>query len=221
MNVMRTPTIVRVCRIAAAGLVLVTVCGCSLLKPTKTPPPAFYSLDSPRASTPSAFPDAAPTLIINPPIAAAGYDSARIVYTRESHKLEYFARSEWVDPPARMLAPLLVAAVEDSGAFRAVVLAPSSATGDLRLDTEIIRLQHDFLSQPSQVRFTLRAVLVNNKTRGVIARREFNAVVPSSSENPSGGVAAANHAVQTVLKDLSAFCAEAAQKSWTAETKKE
>jgi len=29
---------------------------------------------------------------------------------REPHKLEYFAHSEWVDPPARMLAPLIVAA---------------------------------------------------------------------------------------------------------------
>ena len=88
----------------------------------------------------------APTLIINPPHAAAGFDSPRIIYVRETHKLEYFAHSEWVDTPARMLAPLIVAAVENSGAFRAVVLTPSAAAGDLRLDTEIIRLQHEFLS---------------------------------------------------------------------------
>ena len=63
---------------------------------------------------------------------------------RETHQLEYFAHSEWVDPPARMLAPLLVAAVESTGTFRAVVLTPSAAVGDLRLDTEIVRLQHEF-----------------------------------------------------------------------------
>ena len=98
----------------------------------------------PRRRGPRAAAAAAPTLIVNPPHAAAGFDSPRIIYVREAHKLEYFAHSEWVDPPARMLAPLLVAAVENSGAFRAVVLTPSAAAGDLRLDTEIIRLQHEF-----------------------------------------------------------------------------
>ena len=150
-------------------------------------------------------------MIVNPPTAAAGFDSQRIIYVRETHKLEYFAHSEWVDPPARMLTPLLVAAVESTGAFRAVVLTPSAAAGDLRLDTEIIRLQHEFLTQPSRVRFTLRAYLVDDKTRRVLAWREFDAVVPAASENPYGGVVAANRAVQTVLEDLAAFCAEAAR----------
>jgi cholesterol transport system auxiliary component len=154
---------------------------------------------------------AAPTLIINPPHAAAGFDSPRIIYVRETHKLEYFAHSEWVDPPARMLAPLLVAAVENTGAFRAVVLTPSAAAGEMRLDTEILRLQHEFLSVPSRVRFTLRAYLVESVTRRVMASREFEAAVPAASEDPYGGVVAANRAVQTVLENLSAFCAEAAR----------
>ena len=197
-------------RLFAAGLSLIAVCACSALRPSATPLPAFYSLDSTRGAAPAAAPAAAPTLIINPPHAAAGFDSPRIIYVRETHKLEYFAHSEWVDPPARMLAPLLVAAVENTGAFRAVVLTPSAAAGDLRLDTEIIRLQHEFRTQPSRVRFTLRAYLVDVKTRRVLAWREFDAAVPATSEDPYGGVVAANRAVQTVLENLSAFCAEAA-----------
>ena len=196
-------------RLCAAGLPLLALSACSLLKPTATPPPAFYSLDSAPASAPAAAPDSAPTLIVNPTTAAAGFDSQRIIYVRETHKLEYFANSEWVDPPARMLTPLLVAAAGGTGAFRAVVLTPSAATGDLRLDTEIIRLQHEFLTLPSRVRFTLRAYLVDTKTRRVIAWREFEATVPAASENPYGGVVAANRAVQTVLENLAAFCAEA------------
>ncbi len=203
----------------AAALCLIALGACSALRTAATPPPAFYSLDSARGAVSAAAPAAAratapataPTLIINPPYAAAGFDSPRIIYVRENHKLEYFAHSEWVDPPARMLAPLLVAAVENTGAFRAVVLTPSAAAGDLRLDTEIIRLQHEFQTQPSRVRFTLRAYLVDDKTRRVIAQREFDAAVPSASDDPYGGVVAANRAVQTVLEDLSAFCAGAAR----------
>lgn len=208
----------------AAGILAIALGACSTLRPTATPNPAFFALESapPAAAATgstnigstklrAAASSAAPTLIINPARAAAGFDSQRIIYVREPHKLEYFAHSEWVDPPARMLAPLLVAAIERSAAFRAVVLTPSAAVGELRLDTEIIRLQHEFGSPPSRVRFTLRAYLVEDKTRRVLAWREFEAAVAAASENPYGGVVAANRAVQSVLEQLAAFCAEAAR----------
>ena len=62
-----------------------------------------------------------------------------------------------------------------------------------------------------RVRFPLRAPLVDDKTRRVLAWREFDATVPAASDDPYGGVVAANQAVQTVLKDLAAFCAAAAR----------
>jgi cholesterol transport system auxiliary component len=207
------------CRLTAVGLSVLAICACGALRTTATPNPAFYELEgSPvaaSAAVPAGIPPAAPTLIVNPPRAAAGFDSARIIYVREALKLEYFAHSEWVDPPARMLAPLLVAAVESTGAFRAVVLAPSSAAGDLRLDTEIVRLQQEFHTQPSRVRFTLRAYLVDDKSRRVLDWREFDAAVPAASEDPYGGVVAANRAVQIVLRDLSTFCAGVARRART------
>ena len=204
----------RLSGVCAACLAMMLAGACSALRPATTPPPSFHSLDraqvkadmAPRASEPVS--GAAPTLIVNPTHAAAGFDSQRIIYVRTAHKVEYFAHSEWVDTPARMLAPLIVAAIENSGSFRAVVLTPSAAAGDLRLDTEIIRLQHDFSSQPSQVRFTLRAYVVDNSTRRVIGWHEFDEIVPAASEDPGGGVVAANQAVQAVLKQLARFCAD-------------
>jgi cholesterol transport system auxiliary component len=80
----------------------------------------------------------------------------------------------------------------------------------MRLDTEVLRLQHEFLSKPSRVRFTLRAYLVDNVTRRVLASREFDETVPAATEDPYGGVVAANRAVRTVLERLASFCTEAA-----------
>jgi cholesterol transport system auxiliary component len=210
MKAMQQNSVAHLCRHFAAGLCLLAVGACGALSPSSTPHPAFYSLDRSRGLAPAAVPAAAPTLIVNPPHAAAGFDSQRIIYVREAHKLEYFAHSEWVDTPPRMLAPLIVAAVENTGAYRAVVLTPSAAAGDLRLDTEIMRLQHDFGSQPSRVRFTLRAYIVDNTTRRVLAWREFDETVAAASEDPYGGVVAANRAVQAVLEHLASFCAKAA-----------
>ncbi len=203
-------------RLVAAALSLTLICGCQAIAPLLTPHPSFYTLadagnsvtrvqSAPRADA------AAPTLIVSPPHAAAGFDSQRIMYLRQADQLEYFAHNEWIDTPARMLAPLIVAAVERSGAFRAVVQTPSPAAGEMRLDTEILRLQHDFLGTPSRVRFTLRAYLVESSTRRVIATREFDAAIGAPSEDPRGGVVAAKRAVQTVLDELSAFCAEEAR----------
>jgi cholesterol transport system auxiliary component len=188
------------------------VSGCSLLKPTSTPTASFYSLDRGAATppakspaSPSSQPGADLTLIISPPSAAAGFDSSRIIYVRQAHKMEYFAQSEWVDPPARMLGPLMASALEKTGVFRAVVLTPGSASGNLRLDTEITRLQQDFRTHPSRVNFVLRAYLVDDKTRDVVAWREFDESLEAGSEDARGGVEAANRVVQKVLEELSVF----------------
>ena len=200
---------------AACAMAALLLCGCSALSPSTAPPPAFYALNgmpglavaaapmAVAAATPGSA--AQPTLIVNPPRAAPGFDSQRIIYLREAHRLEYFANSEWVDPPARMLGTLLVAALQNSGAFGAVVLAPGTAVGEMRLETEIIRLQHEFQTTPSRVHFTLRATLLDEKTRRVMAWREFDATVPSTTDDPYGGVRAANSAVQGVLAELTAF----------------
>ncbi|MDQ3267817.1 MAG: ABC-type transport auxiliary lipoprotein family protein [Pseudomonadota bacterium] len=186
------------------------ICGCTALRPETIPQPNFYSLDHVQTDVrplPPA-PASAPTLIISPTHAAAGFDSQRIIYMRQPHKPEYYAYNEWVDTPARMLAPLIVNAIEHSRAFRAVIQMPSPAAGELRLDTEVVRLQHEFLSQPSRVRFTLRAYIVNSATRRVLTSHEFDALIVTTSEDPYGGVVAANQAVSNVLEELATFCVE-------------
>lgn len=197
-------------RLLGVCLASMVLSACSVLQPKVTTPPSFYALEytGPAASASAARtpqPANAPTLVISPVRAASGFDSQRIIYLREPHKLEYFAHSEWIDSPARMLGPLMVAAIEQTGAFRAVVMTPGSAGGELRLDTEIVRLQQDFQSQPSTVHFTLRVYLVEEKTRKVLAWRSFESKVPASSDDPKAGVVAANQAVRTVLEELSQF----------------
>jgi cholesterol transport system auxiliary component len=186
--------------------------GCSVLKPVSTTATSYYSLDQVNQASlalVSSF-KPRPTLIINPPSAAAGFGSSRIIYLRQPHKIEYFAHSEWVESPARMLAPLLVASLQGSGVFRAVVLTPSAVAADWRLNTEIIRLQHEFVGARSRVRFTLRAHFIDEKTRGIIAIREFDMSSDAASADPYGGVTAANLIVAAVLRDLSLFSAEVA-----------
>ena len=204
----------------------VAVCllsGCSSLLPKPAALPSLFTLDDGSAAIVSPVPISAPvsapsaterttaaTLIVNTPKAAAGYGTSHIVYARRTHEIEYFAFSLWVDTPAQMLTPLIVRAVERTGAFQAVLAAPTAASSRFRLDTEIIRLQQDFSVAPSRVRLTLRAVLIDTITKVVVARREFDASIASTSEDTYGGVIAAQAVTQRVLTELAAFCAEAA-----------
>lgn len=202
-------------RACAAGLCAAAAfAGCSAIKPVTSPtPPTYYSLDGSRTAVmpgPRASGTAPYTLIVNETRAADGFNSQRIIYVRQPHKLEYFAHSEWVDSPAGMISSLVVGALAKSGAFRAVVSSPGSASGELRLETEVLVLQQEFSSQPSQVRFALRAYIAENGTRTVVATRDFEALIPAPSDDPYGGVLAANAAVQKVLGELVAFCAQAA-----------
>ena len=204
-------------KLLSARLLIVSVfatlaAGCSSLLPKAAPPPAFYSLDG-AVRLPATLPSlgAGPTLVVSPPQAAAGFDSNRMIYLRQAHHLEYFAHSEWVDTPARMAGPLMVAALQRSPALRAVLLAPGSAAADLRLDTQILRMQHDFTSTPSRVRLTLRATLVDSATRRVLAWREFDHVALAASEDAYGGVLAAHAAWQAVLATLVVFSDDAAR----------
>jgi cholesterol transport system auxiliary component len=190
---------------------LLSLTACTALRPTPSTSPVFYSFDSPPSlATPAARGVATrslPTLIINPVQAAPGFDSQHLMYVLEDHELAYFAHSEWVDTPARLLGPLLVATMEKTGAFGAVVATPTSVSGDVRLDTTILRLQHNFLTTPSRVQFTLRAYLSDEKTRRVLAWREFSAEAVAASDTPQGGVAATQVAVQDVLAQLAQFLA--------------
>ena len=196
------------------------VAGCSgTLLPKPPAAPARHLLDTgavagpaAAAATPQRPPAGASSgalaLLVALPRAAPGYGSARMLYQQQPHELQAFAYNEWVDTPAQMLAPLLVRVLQDSGAFAVVLLAPTSAVAGLRLETELIRLHQDFSARPSRLRLTLRAVLLDTRTRQAIAWREFDESVAATSDDPAGGVLAAQQAVQRVLASVAAFCAQ-------------
>lgn len=208
------------CPLRRAGLLwaalLGTGCSGGLL-PKPRSAPVRYTLDDTSsggaaaaanraaAPSPAATPAGAPSIVVALPNAAPGFDSARMVYLREPQVLQAYAYAEWVDTPSRLLLPLMVQALQHTGAFRAVLQSPSSAIGTLRLETELLRLQHEHLQSPSVVRLTLRAVLLETATRKPLSTREFDARVPAPSDSPAGCVAAAATATRQVLAELAAY----------------
>ena len=179
--------------------------GCAALQPPRMESPALYLLDA-RPAASAQRPQRNLVLAVDPPSARPGFDTPQIAYVRVAHKLDYYAKNRWTDTPSRMLAPLLAQALEQSGSFRAVLRTSNPIPADLRLDTELIRLQQDFTTQPSRVELRLRAQLYDVKGRQVLAVREFDAAENAASEDAYGGVIAANRALARVLGQLTDFC---------------
>lgn len=183
--------------------------GCGLLQAPPADAPTLHLLDALPARV-EAAPRREVVLAISPPRAAPGYDTAAMVYLRRPHALEHYATHRWADTPARMLGQLLTRTLDDAGAFRAVVASGSSAPADLRLDTEVVRLQQSFLVRPSRAELTLRAQLVDLAGRRVLAMRYVEVTHDAATDDAAGGVAAANAALARALAQLAAWGIDAA-----------
>ena len=144
-------------------------------------------------------------LLVEVPRAIPGYNSTHMVYVRKPMLQEAYANSAWADTPAHMLAPMLRTRLAQSGAFRAVLLTPSAAKADLRLDSTVLRLQQDFTQAPSVVRFGMQLTLMNNVTREVLAVHTLEVSEIAVSDDAVGGARAANAAVKRGLQQVAAF----------------
>lgn len=197
--------------LAILTLSAMLVVGCTALQAPRMESPALYLLEA-RPAAAAKRPQSDLVLAVNPPSARPGFDTPQMAYVRQPHKLDYYVKSRWADTPSRMLAPLLAQAMEQDGTFRAVVRTTNPVPADLRLDTELIRLQQNFATQPSRVELTLRAQLYDVKGKKELALREFDVAENAASEDAYGGVAAANRALERVLGQLTDFCVAALAK---------
>jgi cholesterol transport system auxiliary component len=195
-------------------LSLPVISGCNALLPKQPQQTTYYSLDLKQNKSTEEFASSSalnlPTITINMPKANAGFDTGHMMYTRSPHKLEHFAKNEWVDTPARMLQSLMVSKIEKTASFKAVLTKYSLVKSDIRLDTEIVQLIQIFNGKPSQVQFTLRATFIDNNTNLIISLREFDEVATAKSDDPIGGVLAANQAVNSALEKLGKFSQDSA-----------
>ena len=193
------------CRSLQVLASILLLAGCTSLPAPQVASQTIYVLEAQPATKPARSKRNL-VLAISAPETRPGFDTEQIAYVRQAHELNYFVTSQWADTPAHMLAPLLVQAMEQTSSFQAVVQMPGAIPADLRLDTELIRLQHDFMTRPSRIQLTVRAQLIDVRGQRVLGAKQFDVSENADSENAYGGVTAANRAVQKLLDQLADFC---------------
>jgi cholesterol transport system auxiliary component len=130
-----------------------------------------------------------------------------MIYQTGTDRIEAFATRQWVDTPAQMLRPIIMAQLRGGDGLLYVTEASSGmAVSDMILDTQIVALEQDFTVTPSQARFKLTANLTESKTGRPWASRDFEGSVTVAGDGSEASVAAANQVVALVLRQLGGFC---------------
>jgi len=145
------------------------------------------------------------SLLISEPEAVAGYQTEQMYYVKKPFGLSSFVHNAWVSSPAKMLLPLLIQSLQNTGYFYAVVTTPYANKADYRLDTQLVELQQNFLCKPSVIQFVVKVVLTHTEDDRVIASRIINLRVNCPQDTPYGGVIAANQATTTFTALVSDF----------------
>ena len=190
------------------------VSGCDFLSPVKTQPLSSYTICNWHASAISHAKktQSRNTLLVTTPIAAPGYATRKMVYVTIPFKLKAFANHDWVAPPAQLLLPLMVSALEKTRYFHAVVTTPYTGLSQFQLNTQLLMLQQEFLKPDSNMHLMLQATLLNSSTDQVVATRLFDISVPAQENTPYGGVLAANKASIKMSQALAMFVVRAIRK---------
>jgi cholesterol transport system auxiliary component len=188
----------------AAALISITTC--SMPGRSQQTAKQFFVLQDQGVSIPVPGPVSKPcfSLRITTPGSAAGLNTARMAYSTEPNRLDYFAYHEWIAPPAKMIASLMESRLQAAGLLRAVMVGSPDVRTDLRLDSEIQVFQQDFTADGDHLNLAIRVNLVGVEARTLLGSETFNYHEPAGG-NAEAGVEAANRAVDRFLDDLTGF----------------
>lgn len=145
------------------------------------------------------------TILVSQSQAISGYQTEQMLYTDKPYQINSFVKNSWVSPPASMLTPLIAQSLEYSNFFFAVASGPDADKTDYRLDTQIIELQQNFLTKPSQIEFVVQTFLSHVDDNRLVSSQTFVIRTPCDKNNPYSGVVAANKTMQLFTKKLTKY----------------
>lgn len=185
--------------------ILSMLTACSLLSPVKTEQSKEYLI------TATSYPlvkksNQQVTIQVLLPDAHGINDNTQMAYSIAPYQVSYFSKNQWADSPAQMLQPLIVQALQNTHYFKSVGTSNTVGRFDYILNTELLQFHQVFFARCSVFRMTIRAQIVNEENRRVVATHQFFAEVPAPMYSPYGGVIAANRATARLLTELANWC---------------
>lgn len=163
--------------------------------------PATYNIATPKVSdAPSSR--VARQVTVSPPTAIRALDTDRIMVSASGGRISYYGDSAWSDRLPRLVQSRLVEAMQDSGAFKAVLTAQDRVDGDFAVATEIRSFQLDVEAGSSAATVAIFCKIVDERQGRVIATREFSARTSAPKDDAAAAVAALQESFNQVTGDM-------------------
>jgi cholesterol transport system auxiliary component len=165
----------RLLRGLAAAPLAGLAAGCGSLVPGQGPPPDLYRV-RPKPEFAGDLPKVDWQLQVAAPVAPASLDSTRIALFHNPLRMEYYARSDWVDRAPLMVQTAILEAFEESGLILSVTRDTADARPDYILSTELRDFQAEYFPGPlPAVHVGILAKFVSARRRSIVATRRFDA----------------------------------------------
>ncbi|MGP1395345.1 MAG: ABC-type transport auxiliary lipoprotein family protein [Inquilinaceae bacterium] len=198
--------------IVAAALTV----GCGPIRLTPEPP-QLYQL-SPKSTFDEDLPKVVWQILIEPPVAAAGLDTARIALRQSVTTLDYYADVSWTDRAPEMVQTLMVESFENSGQIVSVGRESIGLRANYVLKTELREFQTEtFGGGPYQVRVRLNAKLVRIPDRVIIAGENFESLNSVSEQNFGAVIHVFDEGLGKVLRRLVEWTLREGEADWRAQ----
>ena len=141
-------------------------------------------------------------LVVELPSSSGALATDRILIKPNALQAEYLPKGRWVDATPVLVQSLLVASLQNSGAFRLVGRDGAGLTQDYTLLTEVNDFQAESPADgatATPVHVGLTMTMVREEDGSLIATRRFTATALASSSDTLALVAAFEQATQQVL----------------------
>jgi cholesterol transport system auxiliary component len=187
---------------AALGMAALLAAGCGVELPGSQPPPRLFTL-TPKNTFAAGLPTVPWQLAVEPPVAEAGLNTARVALSRTPLTLEYFEWASWVDTAPHMVQTLLVQSFENTGHIVAVARQSVSLRADFSLITELREFQAEYRTGgPPDARVRITAKLVKMPQRSIIATTSSEHRVAANGQTLDEVITAFDQALGKSLKHL-------------------
>lgn len=141
-------------------------------------------------------------LVVELPTASGAVTTDRILIKPNALQAEYLPKGRWVDPAPELLQTLLVASLQNSGAYRLVGRDGAGLTPDYVLLVEVNAFQAEAPAVDTLgtlVRVALTLSLVREEDQSLIATRRFEQTSVATDSDTLTVVAAFDAATKQVL----------------------
>ncbi|MEX2649206.1 MAG: ABC-type transport auxiliary lipoprotein family protein [Alphaproteobacteria bacterium] len=185
-----------------SGLLAVGGCAAGLL-PEATERPDLFVL-TPKSTFQEGLPRVTAQLAIDIPVAPAGIDSGRIALMHTPMKLDYYARSNWIDRAPAMVQALIIESFENTDRIVGVGRVSVNLRADYVLATELREFQVEYFHEGKGpvVHVRLNAKLVKFPERAIVGNMTAERLIAAEADTIAAIIPAFDDALGKTLREI-------------------